>query len=269
MSAPRRRTLLAVPRMDCPSEERIIRLALEGLDGIGPLEFDLAGRQVAVVHEGDPGAIAARLEPLGLGARVLESGDVAAGEDLAGDVRSAGEERTLRLVLWLNATMFAVEGVAGWLAESTGLLADALDMLADAGVYGLALLAVRRSGAARLRAAHLSGWLQAALALGVLADVTRRALAGSDPDPSAMAGVSLLALAVNAATLLLVVRHRDGGAHMKASVIFSTNDVLANLGVIAAAALVGWTGSRLPDLAIGAAVALLVLSGGVRILRLR
>ena len=84
-----------------------------------------------------------------------------------------------------------------------------------------------------------------------------------------MIGISLLALAVNVASLLLVARHRHGGAHMRASYIFSTNDVLANLGVIAAGALVGWTGSRLPDLGAGAIVALLVLSGGVRILRLR
>lgn len=272
MAAPLRRTLLAVPRMDCPSEERMIRMALDGLEGVGPLEFDLAGRRVAVVHAGEPGAVAARLEPLGLGARVLETAPLERGAAPpapadAGD--AAREARTLRLVLALNATMFAVEGVAGWLAESTGLLADALDMLADAGVYGLALLAVRGGAAARLRAAHASGWLQGALALGVLADVVRRALAGSAPEAPAMVGVSLLALAVNVATLVLVARHRKGGAHMRASVIFSTNDVLANLGVIAAGALVAWTGSRLPDLAIGAAIGFLVLTGAVRILRLR
>jgi Co/Zn/Cd efflux system component len=84
-----------------------------------------------------------------------------------------------------------------------------------------------------------------------------------------MVGVSLLALAANVASLLLVSRHRDGGVHMRGSVIFWTSDVLANLGVIAAGALVALTGSRYPDLAVGAAVALLVLSGGVRILRLR
>jgi Co/Zn/Cd efflux system component len=81
--------------------------------------------------------------------------------------------------------------------------------------------------------------------------------------------VSLLALAANVSCLLLLARHRHGGAHMKASWIFSTNDVLANLGVVSAGVLVAWTGSRVPDLAIGAAVALLVLSGALRILRLR
>jgi Co/Zn/Cd efflux system component len=103
----------------------------------------------------------------------------------------------------------------------------------------------------------------------VFADVARRLVGGSAPEPPAMIGVSAMALAANVACLLLVARHRHGGAHMKASWIFSTNDVLANLGVVAAGALVAWTGSRLPDLVVGTAVALLVLAGATRILRLR
>jgi Co/Zn/Cd efflux system component len=182
---------------------------------------------------------------------------------------AADEGRTLRLLLAINAVMFAVELVAGWMAESAGLLADSLDMLADAAVYGLALHATARSASLKVRAAHLSGALQLLLAMGMLAEVLRRAAFGSEPEPPAMIGVALLALAANVICLLLVARHRHGGAHMKASVIFSANDVLANLGVIAAGALVAWTGSRLPDLAIGAVIAAVVLAGAARILRLR
>ena len=166
--------------------------------------------------------------------------------------------------------MFVVELVAGWLAQSTGLLADSLDMFADAAVYGARALrgrAARRR--AKLRAARVSGWLQLALAVGAFAEVARRAVFGSAPEPPAMIGVSLLALAANAACLLLVWRHRHGGAHMKASYIFTANDVLANLGVIGAGALVGWTDSRYPDLVVGAVIAAIVLRGAVRILRLR
>ena len=83
-----------------------------------------------------------------------------------------------------------------------------------------------------------------------------------------MIGVSLVALAANVACLALVHRHRHRGAHMEASFIFSANDVLANLGVIAAGSLVAWTGSPVPDLVIGAAIAGLVLRGAVRILKL-
>lgn len=42
------------------------------------------------------------------------------------------ERRTLWLVLWINATIFLVEFSWGWRAGSSGLMADALDMLADA-----------------------------------------------------------------------------------------------------------------------------------------
>jgi Co/Zn/Cd efflux system component len=262
------RTVFAVPKMDCPSEERLVRLALEGAEGVAELRFDLQARTLTVLHAGDPAPLLARLAPLGLGAAVAGSAAAAPGEASA-PAGEALEARTLRLLLALNGAMFAVELAAGWLAESTGLVADSLDMLADAMVYGLALLAVGRAGPAKLRAAHLSGLFQALLAAGVLADVARRLLLGSAPEPPAMIGVSALALAVNAACLLLIARHRHGGAHMRASWIFSTNDVIANLGVIAAGALVAWTGSRLPDLAIGTAVALLVLAGAVRILRLR
>jgi len=178
------------------------------------------------------------------------------------------EATTLRWLLAINAAMFCVEMAAGWLAQSTGLIADSLDMFADAAVYGLALYAVGHAGR-QLRAARLSGWLQLLLALGALGEVLRRWLAGSAPEPLPMMGIALLALAANLACMALLARHREGGAHMRASWIFSTNDVLANLGVILAGALVAWSGSNVPDLVIGALIGLLVLNGARRILRLR
>jgi len=176
------------------------------------------------------------------------------------------ERRTLWLVLWINATMFLVEFSWGWRAGSSGLLADALDMLADAVVYALSLMAVGRSLRQQRHAAELSGWLQIALALLVLADAVRRFIEGSEPLSGPMMGVGLLALIANVICLDLVRRHRDGGVHMRASVIFSTNDTVANVGVIVAGLLVAWSGSALPDLLIGAAISLLVLRGGERIL---
>lgn len=187
------------------------------------------------------------------------------GEGLRAD--SAAERRVLWAVLGLNATMFVVEGIAGWLAESTGLLADALDMLADAAVYGIALWAVGRHAAHKLTAARLSGWLQLALGAGVLADVGRRLVVGSMPEPPVIGLVGLLALAANVACLRLLQKHRDGEMHMRASWIFTKNDVIANVAVLAAGGLVALTGSRLPDLAVGAAIAALVIHGGLTILK--
>jgi Co/Zn/Cd efflux system component len=177
------------------------------------------------------------------------------------------ERRTLRVVLAINAAMFVVELALGIRGGSTGLIADSLDMLADAGVYALSLGAVGRSSFRQRRAAVLSGRLQIALAAWVLLDVLRRSVLGSEPISSLMVGVGALALIANLTCLLLVRRHRQGGLHMRASVIFSTNDTLANLGVILAGLLVAWSGSPIPDLVIGTGISLLVLRGGQRILR--
>lgn len=267
MSAPRtNKSVFAIPKMDCPSEERMIRIALDGAADLGELRFDLQARTLTVVHRGEPSPILAKLEPLGLGARLQATEDAPDEIALPDD---ATEARTLRLVLAINVAMFAVELVAGLLSESTGLLADSLDMLADATVYGLSLFAVGKAATTKLRSARVAGLLQGILAVGVLVEATRRLIVGSAPEAPTMIGVSLVALAANAICLVLLVRHREGGAHMKASWIFTSTDVLANLGVIVAGALVAWTGSRLPDLVIATAVGLVVLGGAVRIFRLR
>lgn len=258
----------AIPGMDCPSEERLIRMALEGTEGLGALAFDLQRRELRVQHAGPVAAITERLEALKLGARLLASQPLA-GPAAAVPVGDAQQAQVLRLLLAINAVMFVVELAAGWLAQSTGLVADALDMFADAAVYGLALYAVGRAAQHKRRAARLSGWLQLLLAAGALAEVLRRLWLGSEPEPPLMMGIALLALLANVGCLALLARHREGGVHMRASWIFSTNDVLANLGVILAGALVAWSGSNVPDLVIGTAIALLVANGARRILRLQ
>jgi Co/Zn/Cd efflux system component len=128
---------------------------------------------------------------------------------------------------------------------------------------------VGRAASAKTRAAHAAGWLQLALALGALAEVVRRFIGGSEPVSALMMGMGLVALIANVTCLVLISKKRDAGAHMKASYIFSANDVIANAGVIAAGALVWATGSPYPDLVIGTIVAFIVLNGARRILKLR
>jgi len=261
---------LEIPGMDCPTEERLIRMALDSVDAVDLLRFDLVARQLVVVHSGPADPILDALRPLGMGARLAES--LQTTEADAPDVEPddpATERRVLWQVLGINATMFVVELGFGLHAESTGLVADSLDMLADALVYGVSLFAVGRTTSEQRRAARFAGWLQLVLALGALGEVVRRALAGSEPAEGYMIGVAAIALAANLACLALLSRHRRGGLHLRASWIFSTNDALANLGVIFAGVGVAVTGSALPDLVVGALVGVVVLSGAVRILRLR
>lgn len=176
--------------------------------------------------------------------------------------------RSALLILFaLNGVMFAVEVVAGWAADSMGLVADGLDMGADAAVYLLALLAIGAPAARKLSAARFAGRVQLALALLTMLEVGRRALLGSAPEAIPMMSISVVALVVNVVCLAMLRKHREGEVHLRAAWIFSATDVQANLGVLAAGWLVQETGSRLPDLAIGAVVCGLVLRGAIRIRR--
>lgn len=177
------------------------------------------------------------------------------------------ERRTLWMLLAINGLMFLVEAITGWFADTAGVLADSLDMLADASVYAVALYAVGRSARIQSGAARASGVVQLALGLGVLLEVIRRFVSGSEPASAVMMAVGAIALVANVTCLLLIAKHRQSGIHMRASWIFSANDVVANIGVIVSGALVLLLGSRIPDLVIGAVIAVVVIRGGISILR--
>ncbi len=266
-------TTYHVPRMDCPSEERMIRLALEGVPGMRALHFDLAKRRLQATHDCTADVLTARLLPLNLGATLetttpaaADSSSITHGRD---EDSTAPESRVLKQLLAINSVMFVIELVMGLVAQSAGLLADSLDMLADAFVYGIALYAVGKTAQHKLTAAHLAGWLQMALALGALTETGRRFLFGSEPQSMLMIGVAGLALVANVTCLWLISAHRNRGVHLRASWIFSSNDVLANAGVIVAGALVAWTHSPYPDLVIGTLIGFVVLNGARRILALK
>lgn len=181
------------------------------------------------------------------------------------EVKNAEQARVLKLLLSINATMFFVEFLVGLVAQSAGLIADSLDMFADAAVYGIGLYAVGRSMKHKARAAYASGIFQCLLGVGVVLEVVRRFVVGAEPVSALMIGVGLLALVANLTCLALLSKHREGEIHMRASWIFSTNDVVANLGVILAGVLVAYLGSALPDLIIGSVIAAVVIRGGFRI----
>ena len=268
IDGPLMRSVFRIPGMDCPAEEQMIRLRLADIP-VTSLEFDLPGRHLVVCHSGDASTILKRLVPLGYGAELVESRSIPTSEIAVATENEATEARTLWVLLTINAVMFVIEMVAGWWGDSVGLISDGVDMFADAAVYGVALYAVGRGARHKMSAAKLAGTLQLLLALTALGEVGRRAFAGSFPEELTMVGISLLALAANISCLALISRHRQDGVYMRASYIFSANDVLANLGVIIAGILVAMTGSPIPDWTIGTLIGVLVLVGAFRILRLR
>lgn len=263
------RSVFRIPGMDCPAEEQMLRLRLADAP-IASLDFDLPGRTLVIHHSGNAAELLRRMTPLGYGADLEESRVLQADDTLVvAPTDDAAQVRVLWLLLAINATMFIVEMIAGWWAGSSGLISDAADMFADAAVYGASLYAVGRSTKHKLSAAKLAGLLQLTLALSAITETGRRVVAGSSPEGTVMIGISLLALLANVACLVLISGHRTGGVHMRASYIFSANDVLANSGVIVAGFLVAWTASPLPDWIIGFGIGTMVLVAAIRILRLK
>ncbi|MDZ4105897.1 MAG: cation transporter [Nitrosomonas sp.] len=262
-------SVFSVPKMDCASEENLIRMAVQDVPGVQSLSFDLSNRVVKATHNGSPNELLQKLESLKLGAILRESKQATSSPASTAAIDDAAQARTLRLLLGINAFMFVIELTTGLIAQSTGLIADSLDMFADAAVYGLALYAVGRAASMKSRAAHLAGWLQLLLAVGALTEVARRFVYGSEPESILMIGMGVIALIANVSCLLLISGKREDGVHMKASYIFSANDVVANLGVIVAGALVMFTASPYPDLVIGTIIGVIVLNGARRILQLK
>ncbi len=182
------------------------------------------------------------------------------------EIKNREQARVLVILLAINGAMFLVEIVLGILAESTALIADSLDMLADATVYGIGLYAVGRAPLDKIRAAHASGIFQILLGTGVAIDALRRLVIGSEPESFMMLAVGFAALIANLICLRLIARHRDGEVHMRASWIFSKNDVIANLGIIGAGVLVYLLDSRYPDIVIGLIISAIVIRGGFHII---
>jgi Co/Zn/Cd efflux system component len=256
-----------ISKMDCPSEENMIRMKLEGLQTIKKLDFDIENRNLTVYHSEEDKEILSRLESLNFSAILTETGSI---DDIEFEVEdSTVQSKLLWSVLIINFAFFIIEMTTGLISKSMGLVADSLDMLADSFVYGLSLWAVGSTVLRKKKVARLSGYFQLTLALLGIIEVVRRFI-GSEamPDYRIMIGVSILALIANGVCLYLLQKSKSNEAHMKASMIFTSNDVIINSGVILAGVLVLLTQSKYPDLIIGSIVFLIVVKGAFRILKL-
>ncbi len=250
-------------RMDCDAEEQLVRLALDSLEGVSGTGFDLEERTVTVWHEIDTSVVADALDALDLNMTPLSGHAATSRPD------EANERRVLTIALVINAALFVGEFVAGLVSRSMGLLADSLDMLADASVYALSLVAVGGTALRKKRLAATSGYLQLGLAFFGLFEVARRFIASEDaPDALTMIVVSLIALSGNVATMFILRRARSPEAHFQASWIFTANDIKVNGLVIVSAVIVAITNNPTADLLAGAAIFIIVANGARRILNL-
>lgn len=180
---------------------------------------------------------------------------------------TADERKAVKVALILNLAMFAVGIAAGWLAQSTGVLSDALDMLTDAVAYALALMAFTRGQAFKKNAARWTGGVLVLLGAGIVAEVLRRWHAGSEPIGTVMLAYSVVSFLVNLYVLMRLAKYRSGEVHMRASYLCTRADVLANIAVFVSGGIVLLTGYRLADLVVGFAIGLYVLKEAVEILR--
>ncbi|MDE2054834.1 MAG: cation transporter [Xanthomonadaceae bacterium] len=176
--------------------------------------------------------------------------------------------RALAIALGLNAMMFVVGIVAGWLAHSSGLMADALDMLADATGYAVGLLAIGRGVRFKSWSTTLNGSLLLVLGAGVVIDAVRRLFEGHHPVGWIMVLIASVALLVNGSVLLFVLKpFRQEAMFLRSFWLDTRADVVANFGVILSGLLVVLIRSPIPDLAVGIAIGVYVIKEAVEILR--
>lgn len=260
------KTTFEITKMDCPSEENLIRMKLDGISSIKNLDFDISNRRLTIFHSGQIDQIEKSILELNLGGQKLTTEKT----DQTEFKENSNQKKLLWTVLVINFAFFVIEMTTGLISKSMGLVADSLDMLADSFVYGISLFAVGGTLIRKKRIAKIAGYFQITLAIIGFVEVLRRFFGAEKlPDFTTMIFVSILALIANGICLYLLQKSKSKEeAHMKASMIFTSNDVIINLGVITAGLLVNWLNSNKPDLIIGTIVFVLVIQGAVRILKL-
>ena len=178
----------------------------------------------------------------------------------------ARQRRVLQSVLVINAIMFVVEASAGWLASSSALLADSLDMLGDSIAYGFSLYVIGRGARWIAISALLKGLLMAMFGLFVLGEVIYKLLWPVLPHAETIGLIGALALSTNLICLWLLWHHRSDDINMHSVWLCSRNDIIANVGVIVAGVTVAVTHTGWPDIAVGLLIASLFLRSAVQVL---
>jgi Co/Zn/Cd efflux system component len=176
-------------------------------------------------------------------------------------------KRVLWIVIAINAAMFVVEIAAGHIAGSQALQADALDFLGDTLTYGLSLAVIGRSVQTRSYAALFKGLSLTVMGLWVFGSTLYHVLVLGVPRAEIMGVIGFMALAANVASVLLLLRYKDGDANVRSVWLCSRNDAIGNVAVMGAALAVWGTTSAWPDLLVAAIMAGLFLWSSAQILQ--
>lgn len=190
-------------------------------------------------------------------------------ENKAGELEQlrSSQSRVLYIVLAINAVGFVLEFTAGWVANSTALLGDSLDMFGDASVYALTLFVLDRSRRARASAGLFKGGFMLLFGLVVVADAIRKLMIQEVPAADWMGAVGAIALLANGICFAMLYRHRADNFNMRSTWLCSRNDLFANISVIIAAGLVAVTNTLWPDIIVGLAIAALFLHSAWQVIR--
>jgi Co/Zn/Cd efflux system component len=255
--------------MASPSCGARIEAAARRVIGTGEVTVSISAQSM-VLRLRNPGRMLPALEHAvaDLGYR-LNRQDMPLDEDWRPDLShvSVAYRRALWAVVLLHLAYGVAEFLGGFLAGSQALKADALDFLGDGTIGLFGLLAIGWSLGWRTRFAFVQGLFLGAMGVGVLAATAYRVLVLHEPRAELMGLFGLIALAVHVGSAALLIPHRRGDAAMRATWLFLRNDAFGNLAVLAAAALVWWTGRGWPDLAVAAVIAGLFLHSSCAIIR--
>jgi len=187
------------------------------------------------------------------------------------DVQFDGVSKTYRRVLWaviaINATMFAVELSAGFAAGSMALKADSLDFLGDTATYAISLAVIGMPLRRRALAALFKGVSLAAMGLWVAGATAYEVFVLGLPAAGLMGGIGVLAFAANVASVLLLLKYRNGDANVRSVWLCSRNDAIGNLAVVLAASGVWATQTGWPDLIVAGIMSGLFLWSATQIIR--
>ena len=146
------KTIFEITKMDCLSEENLIRMKLDGISSIANLDFDIPNQKLIIFYSGEIDLIEKSIIELNLGEKKISTEQTEQTEF----EKNIDQKKLLWTVLAINFTFFIIEITTGIISKSMGLVADSLDMLADSFVYGISLFAI---GGTLIKKSGLQNWL--------------------------------------------------------------------------------------------------------------